>query len=79
MDRCPNCKARYRQGDSCRRCGMDLTWLLKINAGAASIKREIRHCLLSGEYEQAKRLVVEHQRLVHDPRINSIHTFLGKH
>jgi hypothetical protein len=30
MDRCPNCRARYESGDSCRRCGMDLGSLLAL-------------------------------------------------
>ena len=30
MERCPNCRARYESGDSCRRCGMDLGSLLAL-------------------------------------------------
>lgn len=78
MDRCPNCKARYRKRDSCHRCGMDLSWLLKINARAGSIKQEIRHCLLNGEYAQVKSLITRHQQLVNDPAINLIQAFLDK-
>ncbi|MGC1951293.1 MAG: hypothetical protein WA970_01650 [Gammaproteobacteria bacterium] len=35
MDRCPNCRARYREGAQCYRCGMELSQLLRIEAQAA--------------------------------------------
>ena len=34
MERCPNCRARYKEGQECRRCGMKLGGLLAIEAQA---------------------------------------------
>lgn len=34
MERCPNCRARYKDGQECRRCGMKLGGLLVIEAQA---------------------------------------------
>lgn len=34
MLRCPNCRARYREGTTCHRCGMELELLLKIEQAA---------------------------------------------
>lgn len=35
MERCPNCRARYRGDPECHRCGMELSRLLRIEAQAA--------------------------------------------
>jgi hypothetical protein len=34
MERCPNCRASYKGGQECRRCGMNLGRLLAIEAQA---------------------------------------------
>ncbi len=34
MERCPNCRASYKGGQECRRCGMKLDGLLAIEAQA---------------------------------------------
>jgi hypothetical protein len=34
MERCPNCRASYKGGQECRRCGMKLGGLLAIEAQA---------------------------------------------
>ena len=34
MERCPNCRASYKGGQECRRCGMKLGELLAIEAQA---------------------------------------------
>ena len=42
MERCPNCRARYESGDSCRRCGMDLGSLLALER---AVDAQIIHAL----------------------------------
>ena len=37
MHRCPNCNARCDGNDTCRRCGMDLSLLLRTEAAAAKL------------------------------------------
>lgn len=37
MQKCPNCKARIRQSNQCRRCGADLTMLLFIEQQAQTL------------------------------------------
>ncbi len=39
MERCPNCRARYREGTVCNRCGMDLSLLLRIEEQAKAWER----------------------------------------
>lgn len=77
LDRCPHCKARYRRGESCRRCGMELVWLLRIKQNAEQIKRQLIHTLTERDYKQAKVLVKQHQQLVTDSTIDRIGMFLA--
>ena len=37
MERCPNCRARLDANPACRRCGMDLTNLLRAERAAESL------------------------------------------
>ena len=76
LDRCPNCKARYRQGESCRRCGMELVWLLRIKQNAEQIKQQLIHALIKHDYEQAKVLADQHEQLVVDTMVERIGVFL---
>ncbi|MDQ2694934.1 MAG: hypothetical protein M3Z21_06060, partial [Pseudomonadota bacterium] len=49
MERCPNCRARYTGGAGCRRCGMALSALLRIEAQAAAWERFAVERLLAGD------------------------------
>ena len=53
MDRCPNCRARYREGEHCYRCGMELAQLLKIEAQAAFWEHLAVGRLLAGDLASA--------------------------
>jgi len=77
LDRCPTCKARYRRGESCRRCGMELVWLLRIKQNAQQIKQQLIHVLTEQDYKQAKVLVKQHQQLVADATIDHIGMFVN--
>ncbi|MDZ7852211.1 MAG: hypothetical protein U5L98_06045 [Halomonas sp.] len=55
MDRCPNCNARYRDGADCRRCGMALGELLRIEAAAEHHRRQAIAALLAQDSQAARR------------------------
>lgn len=69
MERCPNCRARYRDGEHCYRCGMELSQLLKIEAQAALWERTAVARLAAGDLSGAdaaatKSLLRQHRPLV---------------
>jgi len=76
MERCPNCKARYSDGENCRRCGMEFKWLLSIQENASTLRLTIIQTLVDGDHTQARKLVQQHQQLIKDPLIDSIAIFL---
>jgi hypothetical protein len=42
MERCPNCRARFDGGLTCRRCGMDLALLRRVERAAeAELSRAV--------------------------------------
>lgn len=54
MERCPNCAARYNDMPACRRCGMDLSILIRTEQAAERLLAEaIRH--LAAERREAAR------------------------
>lgn len=48
MERCPNCRARYRGDAECHRCGMALSLLIEIEAQAERWERYAAQQLLLG-------------------------------
>ncbi len=76
MKRCPNCRARYKGGESCHRCGMDFKWLLDIEKSALSLRPAIARALYENDYKQAKKLLGQHQQLIKDPVMDSLALFL---
>lgn len=54
MERCPNCRARYREGEHCYRCGMELSQLLQIEARAAAWERIAVGRLAAGDITGAE-------------------------
>lgn len=55
MERCPFCKARFRDRTICNRCEADLGLLQAIESGAAQLARMAVHNLLAGETSDARR------------------------
>ena len=45
MERCPNCRARFKGEPVCYRCGCDLTPVLRIEARAQALERLAIQCL----------------------------------
>ncbi|MBF0110386.1 MAG: hypothetical protein HQL76_14550 [Magnetococcales bacterium] len=64
-DQCPICRAARTAGNvSCRRCGSDLTWILKTEKlGKELIFSALDHCSM-GDWEEAARRA-RRARLVH--------------
>lgn len=53
MTRCPLCRARYRGGDSCRRCRADLSILSALEHNAGQQAHLAVQQLLAGKMDQA--------------------------
>ena len=72
MDRCPNCRARREDGETCRRCGMELAPLLALEqAGDTLIRRALGQ--LAGDQVPAAVRALEEARTLHpDPFIDRL-------
>jgi hypothetical protein len=55
MERCPVCRARFKDQPVCYRCGTDLSMLLAIEAEAAVLERRAVALLGTGEWIKAHR------------------------
>ncbi len=53
MERCPNCAARWTDAPSCRRCGMDLTLLIRAEQAAEALLERGIARLAAGDREAA--------------------------
>jgi hypothetical protein len=67
MDRCPNCRARWEGGASCRRCGMDLAPLLAVERAAESLLARAVAQIAAGAIEAASHTLEEARGLSADP------------
>ena len=57
MERCPNCKARYKGEDTCQRCGMDLSRLVQIENQVRHLERVAIQKILVQEAFAAERIL----------------------
>jgi len=76
MERCPNCKARYHGGETCHRCGMELTRLLEIDRQAAHLRVKIATALRNNQLSTALTCANKHRQLVADPWVDRLYQFL---
>jgi hypothetical protein len=53
MERCPVCRASFRGGSSCHRCGADLSPLLAIDRQAEALERRAVQYLVAGDLDGA--------------------------
>ena len=67
MERCPNCRARHDTGDTCRRCGMDLSLLLTLERAADRLLTDAVRQLVRGTLPDAVRTLEQACRLYPDP------------
>jgi hypothetical protein len=77
MERCPNCRARLDQAETCRRCGMELGLLLATERAAEFwLRRGVAHLLRDdlGLASQALRRALALQR---DPLTEALLSLLS--
>ncbi|MCL7929756.1 hypothetical protein [Halomonas llamarensis] len=67
MQRCPNCRARYREGSTCHRCGMELAPLLKVEQASQYYLAVGISALAAQDHSIAVTHLEQAYRLNHDP------------
>lgn len=75
MERCPNCRARWESGETCRRCGMDLVPLLACERAAESLMTRALAALAAGRVTDAIDSLSQAQGLIPDPLIGHLKAF----
>ncbi|MFZ1641868.1 MAG: hypothetical protein WAV07_10665 [Candidatus Contendobacter sp.] len=75
MERCPVCRARFRDEAVCHRCGADLSALLVIEAEAAALEREAVALLAAGAWIEARRAAEQVLALHHSPLATAARDF----
>ena len=78
MERCPVCRARFREEPVCYRCGADLSALLAIEAEATAWEREAVALLAAGEWIRARRAADRVQALRRSPLAVAARDFAGR-
>lgn len=77
MERCPNCNARGEGADeSCRRCGMDLTLLLRAERAAERLARRAMAQLAADDTAAAKRSLRQSRALQQMPLASRVLDFI---
>jgi len=69
VERCPNCRARLDDGDSCRRCGLELATLRAVEQAHQSLAGRAAGHLARGEMGAAIRTLNRAQALCRDPLV----------
>ena len=75
MERCPNCRARWESGETCRRCGMDLGPLLAVELAAESLITRAVAELAGGRPAAAINSLTSARALIADPIIGHLAAF----
>lgn len=75
MERCPNCRARWESGETCRRCGMDLAPLLAVERAAESMVALAVADLADGRTAAAIDSLTRVQGLIADPLVGHLQAF----
>lgn len=57
MNRCPVCHARFCAEPTCRRCGADLTLLMRTAARAAMLRYDAIDALTAGDFTAARKML----------------------
>jgi hypothetical protein len=78
MERCPVCRARFRDEAVCSRCGADLTPLLAIEAEAVALEREAVALLAAGQWIEARRAAERVLALQYSPLAAAARDFAGR-
>ncbi len=72
MDRCPNCRARWDGGETCRRCGLDLAPLLVVEQAADGLLARAVSELARGDSPAALHTLAQARALSDDPLIRHL-------
>lgn len=75
MERCPVCRARYKDDPVCQRCGADLGSLLAIEAEAAALERRAVLLLEASEFGEARRTADHALALQYSPLARAVRDF----
>ena len=78
MERCPVCRARFRDEAVCYRCGADLSALLAIEAEATALEREAVNLLAAGRWIEARRAADRVLALQYSPLAAAARDFAGR-
>jgi hypothetical protein len=78
MERCPVCRARFRDEAVCYRCGADLSALLAIEAEATTLEREAVNLLAAGRWIEARRAADRALALQYSPLAAAARDFAGR-
>ncbi len=72
MEHCPNCAVQSPGQPLCRRCGMELTLLLAVEAQAAKALGEALSALSQGCPQVAQAALTRAQKLQRDPLLQTL-------
>jgi hypothetical protein len=78
MERCPVCRARFRDEAVCYRCGADLSALLAIEAEATALEREAVNLLAASRWIEARRAADRALALQYSPLAAAARDFAGR-
>jgi len=78
MERCPVCRARFRDEAVCYRCGADLSVLLAIEAEATELEREAVTLLVAGQWIEARQAANRALALQYSPLAAAARDFAGR-
>lgn len=70
--KCPTCGLRFHGQNQCRRCGTDLTLLMRTAFFALVLRNRARDCLRQGRIESAWRTLQKAQSLQDTPAGRSL-------
>jgi hypothetical protein len=76
MERCPNCRARWDGGETCRRCGMDLAPLLVVEQAADRLLARAVAQLAGGDSPGAVRSLARAEALSAEPLVRHLKGFV---
>lgn len=72
MQRCPNCRARYRGEENCPRCEMELTFLIRLEAKVRQMERAAVHRMLENDFCSAQAILQRALGLQATPMVVSL-------
>lgn len=75
MERCPVCRARFKEEPVCYRCGADLSALLAIEAEAAALEQRAIAWLEAGQPWAARRTAEQVLALQYSPLAAAVQGF----